>query len=215
MSGFPFDRSLALLVQRSSRITTNTILILPRVARGDRVEQRKGWCRRPHRGDEPSRVEKRGLQKQLVEVGLMTGFPFDRSLALLVQRSSRIATNTILILPRVARGDRVEQRKGWCRRPHRGSEPSRVEKRREGNGRHCRRRVPAKECPVQNIPKDVGFGAIKHTRNPGVWRRVDQGFQQNLRLRSASDWALGRAWRSAEAPRRRIARRGGTYLIGG
>jgi hypothetical protein len=65
------------LVQRSSRIATNTILILPRVARGDRVEQRKGWCRRPHRGDEPSRVEKRGLQKQLVEVGLMTGFPFD------------------------------------------------------------------------------------------------------------------------------------------
>ena len=208
-------RALALLVQRSSRIATNTILNLPRVARGDRVEQRKGWCRRPHRGDEPSRVEKRGLQKQLVEVGLMTGFPFDRSLALLVQRSSRITTNTILILPRVARGDRVEQRKGWCRRPHRGSEPSRVEKRREGNGRHCRRRVPAKECPVQNIPKDVGFGAIKHTRNPGVWRRVDQGFHQNLRLRSASDWALGRAWRSAEAPRRRIARRGGTYLIGG
>ena len=68
---------------------------------------------------------------------------------------------------------------------------------------------------MQNIPKDVGFGAIKHTRNPGVWRRVDQGFHQNLRLRSASDWALGRAWRSAEAPRRRIARRGGTYLIGG
>jgi len=67
---------------------------------------------------------------------------------------------------------------------------------------------------VQNIPKDVGFGAIKHTRNPGVWRRVDQGFHQNLRLRSASDWALGRAWRSAEAPRRRIARRGGTYLEG-
>jgi hypothetical protein len=66
----------------------------------------------------------------------------------------------------------------------------------------------------QNIPKDVGFGAIKHTRNPGVWRRVDQGFHQNLRLRSASDWALGRAWRSAEAPRRRIARRGGTYLEG-
>ena len=144
----------------------------------------------------------------------MSGFPFDRSLALLVQRSSRITTNTILILPRVARGDRVEQRKGWGRRPHRGSEPSRVEKRREGNGRHCRRRVPAKECPVQNIPKDVGFGAIKHTRNPGVWRRVDQGFHQNLRLRSASDWALGRAWRSAEAPRRRIARRGGTYLEG-
>ena len=210
-------RALALLVQRSSRIATNTILNLPRVARGDRVEQRKGWCRRPHRGDEPSRVEKRGLQKQLVEVGLMTGFPFDRSLALLVQRSSRIATNTILILPRVARGDRVEQRKGWGRRPHRGSEPSRVEKRREGNGRHCRRRVPAKECPVQNTPKDVGFksiGAIKHTRNPGVWRRVDQGFHQNLRLRSASDWALGRAGRSAEAPRRRIARRGGTYLEG-
>ena len=67
---------------------------------------------------------------------------------------------------------------------------------------------------MQNIPKDVGFGAIKHTRNPGVWRRVDQGFQQNLRLRSVSDWALGRAWRSAEAPRRRIARRGGTYLEG-
>jgi hypothetical protein len=31
---------------------------------------------------------------------------------------------------------------------------------------------------------------------------------------SASDWALGRAGRSAEAPRRRIARRGGTYLEG-
>ncbi len=67
---------------------------------------------------------------------------------------------------------------------------------------------------MQNIPKDVGFGAIKHTRNPGVWRRVDQGFHQNLRLRSASDWALGRSWRSAEAPRRRIARRGATYLEG-
>jgi len=52
------------------------------------------------------------VQKQLVEVGLMSGFPFDRSLALLVQRASRIATNTILILPRVARSDRIEQRKG-------------------------------------------------------------------------------------------------------
>jgi hypothetical protein len=70
---------------------------------------------------------------------------------------------------------------------------------------------------VQNTPKDVGFksiGAIKHTRNPGVWRRVDQGFHQNLLLSSTSDWALGRAWRIAEAPRRRIARRGGTYLEG-
>jgi len=47
---------------------------------------------------------------------------------------------------------------------------------------------------VQNTPKDVGFksiGAIKHTRNPGVWRRVDQGFHQNLLLSSASDWLSG------------------------
>ena len=35
-------RALALLVQLASRIDTNTILILPRVARGDRIDQRKG-----------------------------------------------------------------------------------------------------------------------------------------------------------------------------
>jgi hypothetical protein len=35
-----------------------------------------------------------------------------RSLALLVQRASRIAIDTVLILPRVARSDRIEQRKG-------------------------------------------------------------------------------------------------------
>jgi hypothetical protein len=51
-------------------------------------------------------------QKQSVEVRLMSGFPFDLSLALLVQQASRIPTNTILILQRVARGDRIEQRKG-------------------------------------------------------------------------------------------------------
>jgi hypothetical protein len=34
------------------------------------------------------------------------------SLALLVQRARRIAIDTILILPRVARSDRIEQRKG-------------------------------------------------------------------------------------------------------
>jgi len=35
-----------------------------------------------------------------------------RALALLVQRASRIAIDTVLILPRVARSDRIEQRKG-------------------------------------------------------------------------------------------------------
>ena len=32
---------------------------------------------------------------------------------------------------------------------------------------------------------------IKHTRNPGVWRRVDQGFHQNLCLRSTMTWLSG------------------------
>jgi hypothetical protein len=40
-------------------------------------------------------------------------------------------------------------------------------------------------------------------------------FHQHVRRHSASDWVLGRAVGSAEAPRRGIAQLGGTYLIGG
>ena len=42
LSLLALPHALALLVQRASRIATNTILILPRVARGDRIEQRIG-----------------------------------------------------------------------------------------------------------------------------------------------------------------------------
>ena len=96
-----------------------TVHILLRVAQSDRVKRRKGRGQRPHRVIVPSRFEKRGVQ---VEVGRKAGFPFEsvaprlirllcclahlalpRSLALVVQRASRIATNTVHILPRVAR----------------------------------------------------------------------------------------------------------------
>ena len=40
-------------------------------------------------------------------------------------------------------------------------------------------------------------------------------FHQHVRSHNASDWVLGRAVGSAEAPRRHIAQRGGTCLIGG
>jgi hypothetical protein len=40
------------------------------------------------------------------------------SVALRVQRASRIATNTDHIHPRVARSERVKRRKGQCQRPH-------------------------------------------------------------------------------------------------
>ncbi len=40
-----------------------------------------------------------------------------RSGTLKVQRAIKDATNTVRILLRVAQGDRVERRKGRCRRP--------------------------------------------------------------------------------------------------
>ena len=39
-------------------------------------------------------------------------------LALVEQRASKIATNTVHILPRVAQSDRVKRRKGRGQRPH-------------------------------------------------------------------------------------------------
>ena len=111
--------ALALVVQRASKIAANTVHILLRIAQSDRVKRMKGRGQRPHRVIVPSRFEKRGVQ---VEVGRKAGFPFKsvaprlirllrclahlalpRSLALVVQRASRIATNTVHILPRVAR----------------------------------------------------------------------------------------------------------------
>jgi len=64
LSHLALPGALALVVQWASKIATNTIHILTRVARSDRVKRRKVQGQRPHRVIGPSRVEKRGVQMQ-------------------------------------------------------------------------------------------------------------------------------------------------------
>ena len=62
LSHLALPRAVALKVQRTRRVATNTDHIHPRVARSEGVKQGKGQCQRPHRILGPSRVEKRGVQ---------------------------------------------------------------------------------------------------------------------------------------------------------
>ena len=64
LSHLALPRAVALKVQRTRRVATNTDHIHPRVARSEGVKRRKGQCQRPHRILGPSRVEKRGVQMQ-------------------------------------------------------------------------------------------------------------------------------------------------------
>ena len=64
LSHLALPRAVALKVQRTRRVATNTDHIHPRVARSEGVKQGKGQCQRPHRILGPSRVEKRGVQMQ-------------------------------------------------------------------------------------------------------------------------------------------------------